>query len=110
MAIARKIDPAALARSFADEIRAVPEVKRLWYRYRPNSFNPERMSLDFNIQFDRESKAADTAIGDALTRLQAEYFDEISVGSLEFMQSEDGALTLNDRLSPDFTEIPLREA
>lgn len=110
MAIARKIDPAALARSFADEIRAVPEVKRLWYRYRRNSFAPERMSLDFSIQLDRESKAADTAIADALTRLQTEYFDELSVGSLEFTQSENAVLTLDDRLSPDFTEIPLREA
>ena len=110
MAIARKIDPAALARSFADEIRVVPEVKRLWYRYRPNSFNPERMSLDFSILLDRYSKAADSAIADALTRLQTEYFDELSVGSLEFTQSEHDVLTLDDLVGPDLIEIPLREA
>ena len=110
MAIARKIDPAALARSFADEISVVPEVKRLWYRYRPNSFNPQRMSLDFNIQLDRESKAAATAIADALTRLQTEYWDDLSVGSFQFSLSEDDVLTLDDLVSPDAIEISLRGA
>jgi hypothetical protein len=110
MAIARKIDPASLARSFADEIRAFPEIKRLWYRFRPSQIDPDRMNLGFNIQLECESKAADTAIVDALTRLQSEYFEELNVGSLQFTLVENDVLTLEDMVSPDLVEVPLREA
>ena len=110
MAIARKIDPAALARSFADEIRAIPEVKRLWYRYRPSQTDPDRMSLGFNVQLESESKAADTAIVDALTRLQTEYFEELNVGALQFTLVENDVVTLDDMVSPDLVEVPLRRA
>src|SRR4051794_14041717 len=108
MAIARKIDPAALARAFADEISVFPEVKRVWYMYRPDSFDAERMSLSFNIQLEAESKAADRAIVDALTRLQTDYFDELNVGSFEFSIGENDPLTLADLVSPDAIELPLR--
>jgi hypothetical protein len=108
MAIARKIDPAALARRFADEISAVPEVRRLWYRYRPNWIDPHRTTLHLTIQLERESKTADTAIADALTRLQSEYFDDLDAGSLQFTLSENDVLTLDDLVSPDFIELPLR--
>ena len=109
MAIARKIDPAVLARCFADEISAIPEVKRLWYRYRPSTIDPDRMSLGFNIQLERESKTADTAIVDALTRLQTEYFEELNVGTLQFTLAEDDVLTLDDLVGPDLIELSLRE-
>ena len=108
MAIARKIDPAALVRAFADEIGAVPEVKRVWYRFRPNTIDPDRQILSFNIQLETESKAADTAIVDALTRLQTEHFEELNVGSFEFSIAENDPLTLADLVSPDAIELPLR--
>jgi hypothetical protein len=110
MAIARKIDPAALARAFADEVSAVPEVKRLWYRYRPSQIDPDRMSLGFNIQLESESTAADTAIVDALTRLQTKYFEELNVGALQFTLAENDVVTLDDMVSPDLVEVPVREA
>jgi hypothetical protein len=110
MAIARKIDPAALARAFANEVSAVPEVKRVWYMYRPSTIDPDRMSLGFDILVDGESKAADMAIVDALTRLQTKYFDELSVGTFEFSLTDDDDLTLDDLVSPDAIEIPLRGA
>jgi hypothetical protein len=110
MAIARKIDPAALARSFADEISAVPEVKRLWYRFRSSQIDPDRMSLGFNIQLECESKAADAAIVAALTRLQTEYFEEANVTALQFTLAGDDDLTLDDLVSPDLIELQLREA
>jgi hypothetical protein len=109
MAIARKIDPAVLARSFADEIRTVPEIKRLWYRFRPSQIDPDRMSLGFNIQLACESKAADTVIVAALTELQTEFFEELNVTALQFTLAEDDALTLDDLVSPDLIELPLRE-
>ena len=110
MAVARQIDPAALARSFADEIRAAPEVKRLWYRYHPSTFDHDRMVLDLNIQLDGESKAADTVIANALNRLQAEYWDDLWVGGFQFTLCEDDVLTLDDLVSPDAIELRLHEA
>jgi hypothetical protein len=108
MAIARKIDPAALARAFADEISAYPQIKRIWYRYMPGIADPDRMILSFNILLDGESKAADMAIVDALTRLQTECFEELNVGSFEFSIAENDPLTLADLVSPDAIELPLR--
>jgi len=107
MAIARKIDPAALARAFADEISRVPEVRRVWYLFRPSRLDPDRMSLSFDIQLGGESKAANTAIVDALTRLQTEYFEELNIGSFEFALSENDTLTLEDLVSPDAIELVL---
>jgi hypothetical protein len=106
MAIARKIDPAALARAFADEISVVPEVKRVWYRFRASQVDPERMNLGFDIQLASESKAADAAIVDALTRLQTEYFEELNVGALQFTIDENDVVTLDDMVSPDLVEVP----
>jgi hypothetical protein len=110
MAIARKIDPAALARAFADELHTVPEIKRVWYRFRPNTTDPERMGLDFDIQLERESADADKAIMAALNRLQAEYSDELYVGGFQFSLTEDDLLTLDDLVGPDLVEIPLHGA
>jgi hypothetical protein len=105
MAIARKIDPNVLARAFADEIRTIPEVERVWYRYRQNSFAPERMSLDIMIQLKRESDTADTAIATALTRLQAEFWDTLSVGGFQFTHADNDML--DDLIGPSAIELRL---
>ena len=78
MAIARKIDPAALARSVANDLRDVPEVKRLWYYARPGLLGPELLSVGFYFLIDPDTKAAQSAIVDALERVQIQYFDETS--------------------------------
>jgi hypothetical protein len=110
MAIARKIDPAALARAFTDEISAVPEVKRVWYQYLPGIADLDRMHLSFDILFSEESTASEKAIVDAVTRLQSQYFDDLYVGTFEFTLAEDDRLALDDLVSPDAIEIPLRGA
>jgi hypothetical protein len=110
MAIARKIDPAALARAFADEVSVIPEVKRVWYRVRPGWFDPERLSLSFAIQYSAQTATAERAVMAALTRIQEQYWDDLTVGSFEFSLAEDDDLTLDDLVSPDATELPLRES
>jgi hypothetical protein len=84
MAIARKIDPAALARSFADEISAVPEVKRLWYWAGPHQHDPAQVDLDFYVLLDRSNDAADAAVADAAVRL-AQKHPEVGFGLDTFL-------------------------
>ena len=100
MAIARKIDPAALARSFADEIRAVPEAQRLWYRARPHSIEPDRLSVDFYLLQAVDTDSSFTAIANALTRLQERYVDDVSVGLEIFLPWHVDNVGL-DRLIPE---------
>jgi hypothetical protein len=69
MAIARKIDPASLARSFADEISVVPEVKRLWYWSGPHQHDPVKFDLDFYVLLDQSNDTANAAVADAAVRL-----------------------------------------
>ena len=110
MAIARKIDPAALARSFADEVSGVPEVRRIWYHAGQNPYDPERISLSFYVLQDPDTSASVTAIATALTCVQERYVDE-AVMSLEIMyfwQIE--ARGLDQLLVEGSVEIPLRGA
>lgn len=110
MAIARKIDPAALARSFADEISAAPEVKRAWYDVRPHSFDPDRLSLSFYVLLDSDSDAAFAVVADALTRLQDHYFDETSISAEIFLPCHVEEIGLDQLLLEGSSEIPFRGA
>jgi hypothetical protein len=105
-AIARKVDPAALARSFADEISAVLEVKRLWYCARPHLIEPDRLSVDFYLLHDPNTDASFTAIANALTHLQEQYFDDVSVGLEIFLPWHADNLGLVRLIPEAAIEIP----
>ena len=108
MAIARKIDPAALARSFADEISAVPEVKRVWYWFGPGLQNPDQMYLDFYVLLDPDTNAAHTRIANALTCLQEQHFDDIGMSMETFLPWHVETRGLENILLDGSIEVPLR--
>ena len=69
MAIARKIDPSALARSFADQISAIPEVERVWYWSRMGHHAPGVLSLDLFVLLERTDDRIEDAVSRAMHRL-----------------------------------------
>ena len=108
MAIARKIDPAAMARAFADEVSAIPEVKRLWYHADENPYIPDTISLSFYVLQDPDTDASFAAIADALTYVQERHFEE-AVMSAEIIQPwQIESRGLDYLLVEGSVEIPLR--
>jgi hypothetical protein len=69
MAIARKIDPNALARAFADEIRTIPEVERVWYWSKLGHHTPGVLSLDLFVLLERTDDRIEEAVSRAMHRL-----------------------------------------
>jgi hypothetical protein len=107
MAIAKQVDPAALARSFAGEIRAIPEVRLLRYWAGPDRVDPGKLLLDLSILRNPATDAADAAVADPLVRL-AEHHPKVGVGLESFLPSHVETLGLDELLLRGSIEIPLR--
>lgn len=106
MAIARKIDPAALARSFADEISAIPEVKRVWYWSKMGHHTPGVLSLDLFVLLERTEDRIEDAVTRAMLRLD-QHFSPMMLAVITFTEDDAREFGVESELRDGSVEISL---
>jgi hypothetical protein len=113
VAIANQADAAALARSFADDLRDLPEAKRIWYWSKMGHHVPSVLSLDLFVLLSRSDDQIEAAVTEAMMRVHKR-FPEMMLAVISFTEEEvayyDGQYDVEDFLRDDSIEMPLRSA
>ncbi len=107
MAIARTDDPAAVARRFADEISAIPEVKRAWYWSKLGHHVPELLSLDLFVLLARSDDQIEAAVTRATMHVN-ECSPEMMLAVISFTEEQVAEWGAEAELRDGSIEIPLR--
>jgi len=102
----KRIDPAALARQFADQVSAIPEVKRVWYWSKMGHHAPGVLSLDLFVLLSTSDARVEQSVTDAMSRLH-ESWPNMMLAVMTFTEEQTAEFGVDDELRDGSVEIPL---